>query len=210
MTFTEPFIAESLGARVIAHDFHGHIEQKNYALGQAKYDRVLSLDADESLSIELSAAIVQIKLAWNADAYRFNRLNNFCGKWIRHGLWYPDRKIRLWDRRKGTWGGRNPHDKVLIEKTANVKNIAGDILHYTVDSVEQYIGQVNKFSSIQAGQLKDEGFKPNLFHLWIKPFYKFILSYFIRLGFLDGWRGYLIAKGQALGVYLRYAKIHQE
>jgi glycosyltransferase involved in cell wall biosynthesis len=203
-------IAESLGAKVLIHDFIGHIEQKNFALMQAKYDHVLSLDADEALSIELVKSIAKVKLNWTVDAYRFNRINNFCGRWIKHGLWYPDRKIRLWNRTIGQWGGRNPHDRVVIGPGTKVESLPGDLLHYTVDSIDQYIGQVNKFSSIQAAQLRGEGFRPNFLHLLIKPAYKFFLAYFFRLGFLDGWRGYLIARGQALGVYLRYVKIRQE
>lgn len=202
-------IAMALGARVISNEFKGHIEQKNFALDQAIYDHVLSLDADEALSIELVRSIRSVKENWKADAYRFNRLNNFCGRWIKHGLWYPDRKIRLWDRKVGRWGGRNPHDKVIMDKACDVKTIKGDLLHYTVSGIDQYFDQVNKFSSIQAAQLSREGFKPNFFHLLLKPLYKFLLAYFLRLGFLDGWRGYMIAKGQALGVYLRYAKIRQ-
>ncbi|MCB0670172.1 MAG: glycosyltransferase family 2 protein [Saprospiraceae bacterium] len=203
-------IAESMGARVIVHDFEGHIQQKNFALDQAKYDHILSLDADEALSIELLAAIKKVKADWNYSAYRCNRLNHFCGRWIKHGLWYPDRKIRLWDRRQGRWGGRNPHDKVILVEGSEIMNIRGDILHYTVSNIEQYYSQINKFSTIQAAQLKKEGFKPNPYHLLFKPVYKFFVGYFIRMGFLDGWRGYMIARGQALGVYLRYAKIRND
>lgn len=202
-------LAESCGARIVKHSFEGHIEQKNFAMLEAKYDHVLSLDADEALSIELIKGILAAKSDWNADAYRFNRLNHFCGKWIRHGLWYPDRKIRLWDRRKGEWGGQNPHDKVIMRQDATIKGVDGDLLHYTVHRIDEYIGQVNKFSTIQADILTRKGFQPNAYHLIIKPIYKFVLAYFIRLGFLDGWRGYMIAKGQALGIYLRYAKVRR-
>ncbi|NND35383.1 MAG: glycosyltransferase family 2 protein [Saprospiraceae bacterium] len=202
-------VAEEMGATVMTHEFIGHVEQKNYALAQAKYDHVLSLDADEALSLELISAISKIKSNWNADAFKFNRLNHFCGKWIKHGLWYPDRKIRLWDRRKGQWGGTNPHDKVIMQKGAKVKFVRADILHYTVREIDEYIGQINKFSAIQAAQLTAQGFKPTFFHLYVKPLYKFWLAYFLRLGFLDGWRGYLIARGQAWGIYLRYAKIRK-
>lgn len=203
-------IAQSLGAKVIAHDFDGHIEQKNFALDQAKYDHILSLDADEALSIELLQSITRVKSNWQAGGYRFNRLNQFCGRWIKHGLWYPDRKIRLWHRKEGRWGGRNPHDRVILSPGVKVQFLTGDLLHFTVDSIDQYLGQVNKFSTIQANLLRAEGLRPNFFHLMIKPFWKFLQAYIFRLGFLDGWRGYLIAMGQAWGVYLRYAKIRQE
>ncbi len=202
-------IVESKGARVIKNKFSGHIEQKNFALDQLKYDCVLSLDADEVLSPELIKTIKTIKENWNADAYMVNRKNFFCGKWISHGLWYPDRKIRLWNRKKGCWGGKNPHDKVVMEPGCRVKKIEGDLLHYTVSEVGEYLAQVDKFSTIQAEQLKAEGMSPHFFHLRIKPLYKFLLAYVIRLGFLDGWRGYVIARGQALGIYWRYRKVRE-
>ena len=94
----------------IEHSFKGHIEQKNWAYTQASNNYVLSLDADEALSDELKNSILAIKNNWKNDGYAFNRLTSYCGKWIKHCGWYPDIKLRLWDRRKGTWKGINPHD----------------------------------------------------------------------------------------------------
>ena len=109
-------IALEKGARVVKHPFKSHIDQKNYAITQASYDVVLSLDADEYLSEELTKSILGVKESWPFEAYRMNRLSNYGGKWIRHGNWYPDQKIRLWNKRKGLWGGENPHDKVVLKK----------------------------------------------------------------------------------------------
>jgi hypothetical protein len=96
-----------------------------------------------------------------------------------------------------------------MQPGASVQFIRADILHYTVREIDEYIGQINRFSAIQAAQLSARNFKPTFFHLHLKPIYKFWIAYFFRLGFLDGWRGYLIARGQALGVYLRYAKVRK-
>lgn len=101
-------IAAGKGARVVSHLFKSHIDQKNYAITQASYDFVLSLDADEYLSEELTRSILEIKESWPFEAYRMNRLSNYGGKWIRHGNWYPDQKIRLWNKRKGLWGEKIP------------------------------------------------------------------------------------------------------
>ncbi|MBC7921069.1 MAG: glycosyltransferase family 2 protein, partial [Ferruginibacter sp.] len=98
------------GARFSEHPFTGHIEQKNYALAQATHDHVLSLDADEALSPALIQSILAAKGNWREDGYSMNRLSSYCGHWIRHCGWYPDRKLRLWNRTKGRWGGQNPHD----------------------------------------------------------------------------------------------------
>ena len=200
-------ICQSHAVKFIQHKFAGHIEQKNYALDQTSFDYILSLDADEVLSDQLIKSILEIKRQWSADAYQFNRLNNFCGKWIKHGLWYPDRKIRIWDKRKGRWGGENPHDKVEMQASTQVQHLSGDLLHYTVTDLNSFYVQLDKFSSIQAKGLKRGGLKPNFYHFYLKPLYKFILGYIIRLGFLDGREGYQIAKGQSWSVRERYRKV---
>jgi glycosyltransferase involved in cell wall biosynthesis len=121
-------ICRAHGARFVQHAFEGHIEQKNYALAQARYDWVLSLDADEALSDPLRAAILAVKVqAERLDGYEMNRLTNYCGQWIHHSGWYPDRKLRLFDRRQGRWGGVNPHDKVLMDSRDQTGRLAGDL-----------------------------------------------------------------------------------
>lgn len=199
-------IAVSLGATVCTQEFLGHIEQKNFALSKTKNDLILSLDADEALSDELISSIHQLDEINLYDAYRCNRLNNYCGQWIRHGTWYPDRKVRLWDKSKGSWGGQNPHDKVILQKDARVQFIAGDILHYTATTKEEWAEQIEKFSSIAAQQIAEELPRSSLYHRTAKPFFRFLQSYILRFGFLDGRAGYEIALGQAKMVRLRYVK----
>ncbi len=200
-------ICRTFGVTFFQNSFAGHIQQKNYALDQAQHDIVLSLDADEVLSEALRVEIATLKNNWIGDAYQFNRLNNFCGQWIRHGLWYPDRKTRLWDRRMGRWGGINPHDKVILAPQAVLHRLKGDLLHFTVSTLDEFYQQQEKFSQIQAQGLKERGFKPWFFHHYIKPPIKFLTAYFLRMGFLDGKAGFEIAKGQAWQVRERYRKI---
>src|SRR5690606_8413840 len=122
-------ICKNYSVRFIKHPFEGYVGQKNYAMQMAKYDYVLSLDADERLSDELRKSILAVKANWDEyDGYAFNRFNNYCGKWLRHGGAYPDRKIRLWDRRVACWGGVDPHDRVDMPKH-RVKKLNGDLLH---------------------------------------------------------------------------------
>jgi glycosyltransferase involved in cell wall biosynthesis len=104
-------IAEEMGARVFQQEFAGHIQQKNEALKFARFPHILSLDADEVPDEELKKEIQNVKANFSFDGYSFNRLTNYGGQWIRHGGWYPDKKLRLWDSRKGHWGGTNPHDR---------------------------------------------------------------------------------------------------
>ena len=107
-------IAEELGAKIIQRAFTGYGDQKSFAQEQSGNDWVFSIDADEVLTEELQKSILEMKATPQHDAYEINRLTSYCGKWIRFCGWYPDRKIRLWDRRKARWGGEDPHDKVQL------------------------------------------------------------------------------------------------
>jgi glycosyltransferase involved in cell wall biosynthesis len=201
-------IAQAKGARVISHPFEGHIEQKNWAITQAKYPHVLSLDADEVLDETLRRSILEIKNNWKYDGYYMNRLTNYCGKWIRHCGWYPDKKLRLWDSRKGKWGGFNPHDKYdLFEGDKNTGYLKGDILHYSYYSIEQHIEQTEKFTTLSAKALNAKGKRSNWIKRYISPVFKFIQSYIFQMGILDGYYGFVICKLSAHSTYLKYYKL---
>jgi len=200
-------IALAGGARVIEHFFDGHIEQKNYAITQALYPHILSLDADECLSEELATSVKAAKASWKYDGYEMNRLTNYCGTWVRHSGWYPDRKLRLWDSRKGQWGGINPHDKFIMNPSSTISRLDGDILHYSYYSVEDHQKQIHKFSSIAAKAYYQRKQKNALFLVWLSPVAAFLRQYFINLGFLDGRYGYIICKNCAYEKYLKYKKL---
>lgn len=201
-------ICESYGARFIENEFLGHIEQANFALTQASHDHILALDADESLDEQAQKEVLQIKGNFDHDAYRFNRLNNFCGTWIHHGAWYPDRKIRLWNRKKGRWGGENPHYLVHLEADARVKQVKGDILHLTTNSVSDYLRQVNYFSDIAAANFIRDGKPFRLSHFLIRPPFRFFRDYLLKQGFRDGLAGFVIALTNAFGVFSKYTKLY--
>lgn len=193
--------------RFTEHSFDGHIEQKNRALTQAKYQYVLSLDADEALSPELQKTIKDIKNDWQYDGYSFNRLTNYCGKWIKHCGWYPDKKLRLWDITKGKWGGINPHDKVIMHKTATIKYINKDILHYSFYTIEQHLKQIDYFTDISSKAAFEKGKTSNGFKIFYKSTFKFIRDYILKLGFLDGYYGYIVCKNSAYAKKLKYDKL---
>ena len=197
-------IAESLGAKIIQHKFEGHIQQKNFAKEQASYDWVLSIDADETLSDELKQSILETKKSFNADGYTMNRLNFYCGKPIKTCGWYPDKKLRLWNRTKGEWTGINPHDKFELNTNSTIKHLQGDILHNTYPTHESFLSQRDKFATISAQHLKGE----NILFLFLKmvlsaPF-KFIRAYFFQLGFTDGAVGFTICFHLSREVFLKY------
>ncbi len=201
-------ICEKHQVRFIEHRFEGHIEQKNWAITQASNPYILSLDADESLTKELAEKINEIKQNWQFDGYSFNRLTNYCGKWIKHCGWYPDIKLRLWDSRKGSWTGINPHDK--YELTGNsVKHINEDILHYSYYSISDHIKQVNYFTDIAAEAAVKKGKKSSVFKIIVSPVVKFFRDYFFKLGFLDGYYGFVISMISSHATFLKYVKIKQ-
>ena len=203
-------ICISKGVRFVQHKFAGHIEQKNWAITQAKFPYILSLDADEAVDETLKKSILTVKNNWQQDGYYMNRLTNYCGKWIRHCGWYPDKKLRLWDSRKGKWEGINPHDKYeLFEGDKNTGYLKGDILHYSYYSIEQHLQQTEKFTTLSAKALHLKGIKSNWIKLFISPAVKFLQSYFLRLGILDGYYGFMVCKISAHSTYLKYYKLKQ-
>src|ERR1051326_6696940 len=162
-------ICKAKDARFIQHKFEGHIEQKNFAVTQAKFPHILSLDADEALSDELKKNILEAKKNWKYDGYYMNRLTNYCGQWIHHCGWYPDKKLRLFDSRKGKWGGMNPHDKYEMKSGDHATGfLKGDILHYSYYSVEEHYKQVEKFSAIAARSLYEKNIQVSFIKQYIK------------------------------------------
>lgn len=203
-------ICREKGARFIQHAFEGHIEQKNWAITQAKFPHILSLDADEAPDEMLAAAIREVKANWTHDGYTMNRLTNYCGQWIKHCGWYPDTKLRLWDSRKGRWGGVNPHDKYeLTEKGVTEKHLPGNILHYSYYSVEEHHRQSDKFATIAAKALHSKGETISAAMILVKTWAKFIRNYFVKLGFLDGAYGYTICRITAQETRKKYRLLRQ-
>jgi glycosyltransferase involved in cell wall biosynthesis len=194
--------------RFLEHAFEGHIEQKNWAKKQASFDYVLSLDADEALDENLQASILRVKKDWKADAYRMNRLTNYCGKWIHHSGWYPDTKTRLFDRRKGEWGGTNPHDKFLPYPGTRLDKLEGDLLHYSYYNRQEHLNQIEKFSSIGARSLYEKGVRSTLLKMLIKPLARFLKAYVVHKGYLDGKEGFVISRLSAYANFLKYRKLY--
>ena len=203
-------ICAEKGARFIQHPFEGHIEQKNYAVSQAMFDHILSLDADEALDDELKKSVLRLKESWNENAaYSLNRLTNYCGSWIRYGTWYPDVKVRLFDRRKSKWAGTNPHDRLEPGKGVQIEHIKGDLLHYSYYSYEEHLQQVNKFTSILAKSYLKEGRRAGMDKLLINPWAYFIKYYILHRGFLDGYHGFVIAVISMHATFMKYVKLRK-
>jgi len=197
------------GAVFSKHPFEGYIEQKNYALTCATNDYILSIDADEALSEELKKSIMKVKAKWDHDGYFFNRFNNYCGQWIQHSNWYPDQKLRLFDRRKGKWGGTNPHDRFILIKGATKKQLKGDLLHWVLSTYEDHIDKANKFSTIAAEEAFKKGREASIITILSHAMWRFVKSYIVRLGILDGYNGFVISSFSSYTVFLKYIKLRQ-
>jgi glycosyltransferase involved in cell wall biosynthesis len=186
--------ARAAGARVIVNSpFPGHRQQKQFAVEQARHDLVFCLDADERCTPELRQRLGDVLKAPMADAYEMPRLNHYLGRISRHGLFVPDRKIRLFDRTKARWGGRNPHDRVELAPGARCERLAEGIEHLSYRDFRHHLRTADSFSRIAAEALRDEGRRANLFDLLVRPPAVFVKSLILKLGFLDGWRGFVIA-----------------
>ncbi len=204
-------IAKEFGAKIISQPFLGYIEQKNFALEAGEDGYLLCLDGDESLSPELAAVILEEKQnGFSADLYDMNRRNWFIDRWIMHGTWYPDTKLRLIKKGAANWGGINPHDKLIPINDQKIKHLKGDILHHSFLTMDDYLNQLNRFSTISAKAMYEKGRRASWFNLIINPFFAFVKSYFISGGLRDGFTGYIIAKQTANLTFLKYAKLMQQ
>ncbi|MFY7963797.1 MAG: glycosyltransferase family 2 protein [Chitinophagaceae bacterium] len=201
-------ICKQYGVKFYKQSFLGYIEQKNFALEHCKHNVVLCLDADECLSSELIQSIKKAKQDnFSADAYNMNRCTNFCGKWIKYGTWYPDKKLRLFNKQKGKWGGTNPHDKIVMQQNCKTSFLHGDILHYSYYTIEEVLIQQNKFTTIQAKAMFEQGKQSSLFKLFVNPLTAFINGYILKRGFLDGADGFFIASTVAYNTMVKYYKL---
>lgn len=202
-------IARRHGAKVFREPWKGMIGQKSSAAQKASADWILDLDADEEVSPELRqemrTMLAQPGAAEQFAALSYPRLTWYSGRWIRHGDWYPDRQIRLWHRGRGTWGGTDPHAKLQVD--GPVRRLTGNLRHYSHQSINHHIQKTISFSDEflrhHSSANRDAGFADLVF----RPFWRFFRGYIIRLGFLDGWQGYYIAKHVAFETLVRYAKL---
>ncbi len=200
-------IAEQLGAKVFQEKWQGYAMSKNLANEKAAFDWILSLDADEVLSQTLQENIIKLKHSGLKTA-SFKRLTNYCGSWIKHAGWYPDIKLRLFNRRQMQWQG-SIHEQLIstTQLHTNPLLLQGDCLHYSYYTVQEHYKQTEKFSSLSAQSLYEKGVNVNFFKMIFSPVFKFIQMYFLKLGILDGYHGWIVCKVSAYATYQKYSKL---
>jgi glycosyltransferase involved in cell wall biosynthesis len=198
-------IARGLGAKVFSEPWKGFGPQKKDAVSKAQYDWVLCLDADERVSPELAREIFEVFETLDPQiGYRIPRLSYHMKRWIRHGGWYPDAQLRLFNRTHAQWSDDIIHEKVLALKSKTLKN---NLQHFVFKSISHQIQTNNRYSSLQAEQSFKQGQRFSMLRFLFKPLSKFIECYFWKLGFLDGMPGFFIAIGASYSVFIRHAKI---
>lgn len=201
-------IAGGLGARVIEESWRGYAGQKNRAAECASFDWILSLDADETLTEELEAEILLLKQeGFRADGYSMPRMAQYLGRWIRHSGWYPDRKVRLYDRRKGAWHGDFVHESVQVR--GSVGELQGAIHHFTCDSLSEHLGTLDRYTTLAAAEICGQGHMPGMGRLLCDPAWTFVRTYLLKQGFRDGFPGLAIAYLAAFYTFLKYAKARE-
>lgn len=198
-------IAEGYGARVVQKEFEGYVPARRTVEGLAKYNYILAIDADEALSDELHNSILELKKNWTDDGYFVARKTNYCGKWINHSGWYPDRKLRLYKKGSGHWDGKYVHEKYKLSPNKTVGKLNGDLLHYSYYNESDHWKRTEKYAELSALELFETERKSSFFHAYFKAAVKFIRVYLFNFGFLDGKKGYAICKITAWGTYKKYA-----
>jgi len=202
---TQAICEEYENLRFVKHKWEGYSKTKNYGNSLAKYDYILSLDADEVISDKLAESIKNIHEL--NGAYEFNRLTNYCGSWIRHCGWYPDKKLRIFDKNEIFWEGDFVHETLVIPNNTIIIFLEGDLLHYSYHSVEDHYKQIENYSNLHAKKMLQAGKKASIIKRFISPTFKFIKTYFLQLGFLDGNAGFTISRISAKAVRLKYQKL---
>ncbi len=202
-------ICKKYNVKFVQHEFTGFMNQKNYALTLASHKYILSLDADEALSTELQKSILEVKNNLKYDGYLVNRFSNFCGQWIRHSGWYPDRQMRLFNSEKGKWGVINVHESFRMNHDSKINRLKGDMLHWPCSSLKDEAEKIEKYADIAAHEFYKAGKKVWFWTPAIHMIWRFIRTYFIRLGFLDGKNGYIICKSGAYSSFLKYSKLRK-
>jgi len=204
-------ICRSHGARIYREPWKGHIAQKNSAAEKSTQPWILALDADEAVSdalrTEISGLLSDLSRIPDFAAYSFPRLSFFCGRWIRHGDWYPDRQTRLWRKGQARWGGKDPHDRLIVD--GSVGRLRGDLLHYSNPTITSYLQKIAYFSDLYLQQQLAEGARWSAPAAVVRSLWRFVRAYVFRAGFLDGYPGFFIAFSTAYATLFRHTRLYE-
>lgn len=201
-------IARKYTDRVVFNQWPGHVIQKQYAVDMAKNDWILSIDADERVSKTLAEKICEVlENGPDADAYEVNRRSFYLGRWVRHSGWYPDSRIRLFNRHKAGWGGTDPHDLVVCK--GKTGRLAADIEHYPYRDLAHHFKVIDNYTNIMAQRMFEKGKRASVIDILFRPPFAFFKKLILKAGFLDGYTGIVISATTAVSVFFKYAKLRE-
>ena len=200
-------LASAAGARVIERDWPGYRSQKQFAVETATHDWVLCLDADERISDSLRDEIIVLREQdfVGASGWKFPRCTEYFGRYLRHGNGYPDRVLRLFDRRCGAWAGREIHEHVEVQGT--VARLRGELMHDAYRNLADQLRRLENYARLMAEHMHAKGRRAHWWNLLLNPGWRFFRGYILRGGFLDGWRGLILAYIEANYVRQKFIKL---
>jgi glycosyltransferase involved in cell wall biosynthesis len=201
-------LAAALGARVLEQDWPGYRSQKQFAVDAAGSDWVLCVDADERVSADLRGEIeaVRDKGFAGCAGWSVPRITDYFGRFLRHGNTYPDRLVRLFDRRRGGWIGDEIHENTRV--SGRIGRLHGHLEHYSYRSLTDHQDRMQRYGELMGRALYDRGKRCGLTKVLVNPQWRFVRGYFFRLGFLDGWRGLVFALIEANYVRRKYLHLY--
>lgn len=197
--------AQPLATRVEIHPWVGYGAQKNHAASLARHDWVLSLDADEAVTDALRGEIAALQPEVGCAAFRMPRVTWYLGTWIRSTDWYPDRAVRLYDRRRARWDDRPVHEALIVD--GGIGDLSGEIEHRPYTDVSQHLTRMNHYTSLSADQMFAQGRRARAWHLVLHPPAAFLRNYVARGGMRDGVPGLIVSLTGAIYVLLKYVKL---
>ena len=201
-------ICDDLPVKFFERKFTGYIDQKNHAASLATNDLIFNIDADEEVSTELQEEILNLKNNSNQIiAAEVNRQTQYVNHWVKYCGWFPDRLIRLYDRRHCSWEGELIHEKIIPPKNSTPLKLNSLMRHYSYSSIQDHLNQTKKFTTISAKQYLKQGRKTSFFHITLRPLFQFFRDYILKLGILDGKYGVVICLINSYSVYLKYSKL---
>jgi glycosyltransferase involved in cell wall biosynthesis len=201
-------ICSKVTSKIFSRNWTGYADQKNFAVEKAGHNWILSLDADERLSVKLQEEIqTLLRRGLRYAGYKMPRMAYFMGRWIRHGEWYPDYQLRLFDRQKGKWQGGQVHESVKLKGMPGF--LQGEIQHFTYRTLSDYLHRLETYSSLAAADYDQRGETAGAWKLLGHPLATFIKAYLMKGGYLDGAPGLMVAVMGAISVYFKYAKLYE-
>lgn len=202
-----PEICRRYTDRFIQREWTGYRDQKAFAHSQASKDWVLLVDSDERVTAELKEEVLEALSQENGRyaGYAVPRLVYYLHRWWRRGGWYPDYDVRLFRRDRASWGGSDPHEKILVN--GPVRRLRHPLHHYSYRNIEDHVQRINRFTSISSTELRKNGVRWRLSDALLRPPFRFFRSYFLKRGFMDGFAGFYVAVAAGFYVFLKYAKL---